>query len=349
VTAVGCSADSVHLTRAGGAVVYGTDDRVDYFQLSAPEDRALMAAASVALVTKDMLDATGGDLSKAPSWGETDSLCPGEPFAEQPAAAFCSGVLVDWDLVLTADHCTRLYALNDMKVVFDYYNSAPGQLAATPQSVHSIAEIVNEELDPEGTVPRLDYAWLRLSEPVRSPRQPVPIYTGAVPVQVGDPVVSVGTPGGVPMKWDAGGTVQDDRSQYGDYFIADADNSAGSSGGGAFDASLTLTGITARGGTDFTHTAGDCSTTVHQPDGQAAAEQFTYAPAALEGLCGSADGAKSSLCRADCGSRCSALPPPPVSPSGCSAAATGTPWESWSQLWLLALGLASLRRRATGR
>jgi Trypsin-like peptidase domain len=327
--------------------VYGSDDRVDYFQLSAAQDQALIAGAGVSLVTKEMLDTTGGDLSKAPSWAETDGLCPDEPFADQPAAAFCSGVLVDWDLVLTADHCTRVYALSDMKVVFDDFYVAPGQLAQRAQSVYSVAEIVSEALDPQGSVPRLDYAWLRLTEPVRPPRQPVPIYATAAAVQVGDPVISVGTPGGIPVKWDAGGTVQDNRSAYTDYFIADPDNSAGSSGGGAFDSTLTLTGVTARGGTDFTPTPDGCNRTVHQADGQAVQEQFTYASAALQGLCGSAGGAKSSLCRADCGNPCSALPPPPPSPTGCALGAADLTRGRWSEVGLLALAVAvAVRRRS---
>jgi hypothetical protein len=349
VAAAGCSAASSRLTSVSGEVVYGTDDRVDYFDLTDDAARTVLSRSMVALVSNETIEATNGDLSKAPSWGESDNLCPGEPFASQPAAAFCSGILVDWDLVLTADHCTRLYALSDVKVVFDYYEAAPGQLAVTPRSIYSIAEIVNEELDDEATVPRLDYAWLRLSEPVAPPRQPVSLYATAPPLQVGDPVISVGTPGGVPLKWDAGGTVEDTRSQYEDYFVTDSDNSAGSSGGGAFDASLALAGITARGGTDFMASAAGCNTTVDEPD-DGGQEQFTYAFRALAGLCGSTGGANSSLCRADCGIPCSALPSAPASSAGCAvegAASLRGRW--WNVLLISLITIVCALRRPVGK
>src|SRR6266850_2085585 len=96
-----------------------------------------------------------GALLIAPSWGDAKGLCPGERFSVQPAAAFCSGVLVDWDLVLTAGHCARVYALGDFVVAFDYFYQAPGELALV--DLREPVELVAEALDPAGTEPRLDY------------------------------------------------------------------------------------------------------------------------------------------------------------------------------------------------
>jgi hypothetical protein len=299
----------------------------------------------VALVSRATWQATGGNLTRAPSWGQTAGLCPGEPFAEQPAAAFCSGVLVDWDLILTADHCTLAFAPGDFGAVIGYYYAEPGRLAPRSTEFVPVAAIVDEELDPEGATPRLDYAWLRLARRLAPPAQPVALYTEPPPLQAGDTVISVGANGGVPIKWDAGGHVQDARVAWTDYFVADADNSAGSSGGGSFDTKLFLTGVTGRGGMDFIETADGCKTTVRQPDPSAATEQFTYAYRAVTALC-ARDPSASSICRANCGSPCQALPTPPDPPAeGCAVAgAARAPTAPCVPAWVALLIAVSIRR-----
>ena len=343
VASVGPGCVEAGSTVRQGEIVYGADDRVDYFELADERARALVAASVVALVPNEVIQSTGGVLARAPTWADGADLCAGEPFADQPAAAFCSGVLVDWDLVLTAGHCTRLLAIQDFKVVFGYYFAEPGRLAATANDIVPIAEIVAERLDPEGTEPRLDYAWLRLEQPVRAPRQPAFVHVAPPALELGDPVISVGAPGGVPLKWDAGGHVQDTRAQWSDYFTVDADNSGGSSGGGAFDQQLSVLGVVSRGGTDFFTTAAGCNSTFREADTAKAAEQFTYAFRAVSALCGS-PGRTRSICRPDCGSPCQALPAVEQSEGGCAVAGGGSGW-CWRSNWLpLLLGFLYLWR-----
>src|SRR5262249_38343194 len=141
--------------------------------VSDPRTRGIISGSMIALVSDDMIGATGGDLSRASSWGDLQELCPGEPFADQPAAAFCSGVLVDWDLVLTAGHCARAFAVDKFRAVFDYSHAEPGHLAGGKEAPGGFAAIVSEAPDPAGSEPRLDFAWLRLEKPMTPPRQPV--------------------------------------------------------------------------------------------------------------------------------------------------------------------------------
>jgi hypothetical protein len=122
----------------------------------------------------------------APSLCTLQGLCRGERFVDQPAAAFCTGVLVDWDLVLTAGHCVHLFALEDFVVLFDYDYSAPGVLTSKGET-RAPVEVVSEALDPQGVDPRLDYAWIRLDSPVSSPRKPVAVYRRAPPLTLGEP------------------------------------------------------------------------------------------------------------------------------------------------------------------
>jgi len=296
-----------------GPIIYGSDNRLDYYEVGPSAQRDIGAGAVVALVSNKLLKAAHGQLASAPAWGMVDHLCEDEPFWHQPSAAFCSGVLVDWDLVLTAGHCARAFAVEDFSVVFDFYYEAPGGLAFVPESVAPVAEIVAERNDEAGSSPRLDYAWLRLKRLVPPFRRPVRVHTMSTGLAVGDTVVSMSYGGGIPLKIDSGAVVQDTRADAMDYFTADADNFAGSSGGGAFDDGLALTGVISRGEEDFELTASGCRRATRAlnagRDTSRTFEQFTLASRAVEGLCDESATA-SSICRKDCGDPCEALPHP---------------------------------------
>jgi hypothetical protein len=312
----GCAASSDAVDSERRAVVYGDDDRVEYFDVSSASERDLMSGSVVAFVPHSSIKLSDGAIRfDAPSLGQAANLCPGEAFAEQPAAAFCSGVLIDWDLVLTAGHCVHLLALSDFRVVFGYYYDRPGHLATSLSDVATPIEIVADRLDPQDVSPRLDYALLRLEHAVAPPHRPVPVYIDPPRVASGDPVVSIGAGSGVPLKLDAGGEVQDVRSKTVDYFTATTDTSGGSSGGGAFDHQGALIGVLARGADDLTLTSNGCQATNRLPDSPAAQEQFTFVHSAVDELCGHDPGA-SSLCRSDCGDPCHALPP--TEDAGCT-------------------------------
>ncbi|HEY4989020.1 MAG TPA: trypsin-like peptidase domain-containing protein, partial [Opitutaceae bacterium] len=331
--------------RQSAPIVYGEDDRQEYFE-AAPVAQALLGSSMVALVAKDnIVSGAQGPIPSTPSLGTAANLCPGERFGQEPSVAFCSGVLVDWDLVLTAGHCARLFALNDYVVVFGFYYAAPGALAATNADVAQPTEILAEALDPQGADPRLDFAWIRLDHPAMAPRRPAPIYVRPPPVDTGEPLLSIASGAGIPMKVDADGHVRDSRASSGDYFVADTDTSGGASGGGAFDPQGALLGVLARGGTDYVETDAGCNTVNVVPDGGEAQEQYTYAHRAVEALCGDG-GAPSSICRADCGNPCQASPQPPAT-AGSGGCAVG-PWRGargWDKTWILLAVTLGLRRR----
>src|SRR5689334_11060014 len=116
------------IERSASPIVYGGDDRREFFETHDSNARARMSRSMVALVPKAWASKLGrGEAASIPSYGSVDELCDGERFANQPAAAFCSGVLVDWDLVLTAAHCIRRFALGDFKIVFGYYYTSLGK------------------------------------------------------------------------------------------------------------------------------------------------------------------------------------------------------------------------------
>lgn len=337
----GCADEQVPAVEQRLPIVYGLDGRTDYFETADPAARARMAESTVALIANGALDrAAGRIVPGAPSWGEVAGLCAGEPFAEQPAVAFCTGVLVDWDLVLTAGHCVRVFGLQDFSIAFGYYYPEPGQLALAADDIIAPAEIVSEALTDGGDGSRLDYAWLRLSRPAAPPRQPAPLHTQPPSLAAGDRIITIGAASGVPLKSDAGGVVRDAR-QRADYFVANTDTSGGWSGGGAFDQQLVLAGILSRGGPDLQETADGCQATQHAADA-AGGEEFTYLHRAVEDLCAD-DPSRSSICRPDCEQPCRALPPPPAVPDGGCAAGGTRPSPG------LAVILASLALRTTRR
>ena len=82
-------------------VIYGADDRLDYYQASSAEKA--LADSTVALF-KSYKVAADGKLTVS-HYGSSLNLCAEEPFREQVTGAFCSGTLVAEDLIMTAGHC----------------------------------------------------------------------------------------------------------------------------------------------------------------------------------------------------------------------------------------------------
>jgi hypothetical protein len=340
----GCGSGMPVTTTRQDSIIYGPDNRLQYFEVSDPVVRSRVADSTVALIANHALDGRGSRLrAPVPSWGEVANLCEGEPFAEEPAVAFCTGVLVDWDLVLTAGHCLRVATLEDFSVVFGYYYDAPDRLAMTVGDIVAPVEIVREAL-ASGDTPGLDYGWLRLARPVAPPLQPVPVHTRAPLLVPGAGVTSIGAGNGAPMKVD--GTARVQAAASSDYFVANTDTSGGWSGGGAFDDDGALIGVLARGGTDLVTTVAGCQSTVRVRDADAE-EEFTYAHRAIEELC-AADPQASTVCRADCPQPCLALPSP-LSGAGCTVGPPGDsgPISGGALFLFAATGLVwpGLRRR----
>ncbi len=285
----GCDAersvlDEGALDRAEREVVYGQDDRQDVFAHPDNALRELTRASIVALFQPGSLDQRNPDDVQivSPSLEESQSLCPGQRFAEQPAGSFCSGTLIDDDLVLTAGHCvTSQAACQNLRLVFNYFMEGDGQLARIGrEEVYTCQRLVVQRLDDAH-----DYAILQLDRPVEGGHAAAPVR-GPGPVASGDEVTCVGFPSGLPAKIDAGGSVTDPRAAELDFFRATTDTFGGNSGSGVFNADREVVGILVRGAEDYTFRNG-CFVVNELPEAGPTpfGEEISYAFNAVEALC----------------------------------------------------------------
>ena len=250
-------------------VVYGDDDRQDVYEVN---NGALlrMSQATCALVSPFNIDrlSNGSYRLSGRDLGTARDLCSSEPYRNQPTAAFCSGFLVDRDIVATAGHCVPADGCDGTAFVFDYkmLDSGTPKMVLEPENVYFCEAVVGHRMS--GGV---DYALVRLDRPVAG-RQPVEIRrTGRVPDRA--PLVMVGHPSGLPQKIAGGARVRDNSASS--HFVANTDSYGGNSGSPIFNANTQeVEGILVRGVTDYVR-QGDCYVSNHCEDDGCGGEDGT--------------------------------------------------------------------------
>jgi V8-like Glu-specific endopeptidase len=245
--------DAIH---QNGRVIYGTDDRRDWYAIGDESVRPL-ARASVALFgPRDItpVDNNAAEVRTLPL-GTVFHLCTKEKFREQVSGAFCSGTLVREDVVLTAGHCVHEISnnpneadVNLVSFVFGYWiekagTSGPTVIAA--DHVYHGKEVIAGEMFQER-----DWALVRLEKAVPSSiASPVRAWH-ATPVEAGEKVFVLGFPSGIPLKYAPGAEIRDISKP--EFFVANLDTFGGNSGSGVYDQTTKeLLGVLVRGDTDY--------------------------------------------------------------------------------------------------
>jgi V8-like Glu-specific endopeptidase len=285
-------------------VVYGVDDRQDVYAHPDATLRARAQQATVALMRPSSINTTNASnvTFNASNLGTAYNLCTTERFRSDPTAAFCSGTLIDDNLVLTAGHCIRTASdCTNTRFVFNYYRtSATALQTVTTADIFSCAAIVARA---EGTVngQNLDYAVVRLDRAATPRFVPAPVRTGDTALTSGARVAVIGSGSGIPYKIDAGGSVRDARATIRDYFIASTDTFGGNSGSGVYElGGYTVAGILVRGEADY-RANGSCQVVNVCTETGCRGEDITYVYPAIRGYCAVATSTR----------LCSGLPPPP--------------------------------------
>lgn len=237
------------------AMVFKTDHRVDYGQVSDSAMRSLGRSVFTFVLKKDLVQTPDGHyrFAKHQTLQKALGLCPGEHFGDQTSVPTrCSGSLVSPHMGVTAGHCVSPVAVADFCknyfIVFDYERPAGGRapLSLRKSSVYECDRIAGLVFNPSGRTD--DYAVLHFSRPVEN--RPLLKYRQAGKLADRAGVFMIGYPRGLPEKFSLDRKVSNNADPS--YFSADLDCFHGNSGSPVFNSkTLEVEGIFVRGGGNF--------------------------------------------------------------------------------------------------
>ncbi len=244
--------------------VYGLDNRQEPYQSSNSAIHRY-ASATAAMVPADILryiPELKSYIFPTSTLAEDINLCSDERFGDQTHIAICSGFLVGKDILVTAGHCIETADdCKNFKWVFDYTNES--QLL-NRDNVYGCEKVISR-LRKENNFVLRDYAIIKLDREVED-RTPLKFRTKGR-VRKGTPLILIGHPTGLPLKYDANATVARKWNKYevqnlktrfftffkrNSYFTARLDAFAGNSGSPVINANTgKVEGILVAGSNDY--------------------------------------------------------------------------------------------------
>ena len=245
---LGLSFSSMAIDSTISKVIYGTDNRQDLKDSPLTDFQRLALSTAVQIKQSYFTLLPNGNLQleATETLKKQINVCDDEPFATQLAVGNCSGFLVSSDLLVTAGHCMDSQSdCENFVWAFDYAEGKMKDSQLSKENVYNCKKILKQTVDQ---VTMNDYAVIQLDRPVTN-RAPLNFRLEGS-VKLGDSLVVIGHPSGLPTKIAGGATVQ--QVEHPAYFQADLDTYGGNSGSAVFNAQTgEVEGILVRGAKDY--------------------------------------------------------------------------------------------------
>jgi hypothetical protein len=240
-------------------VQYGQDSRTELLQHS--DSKLKDMAASVAIFVHSQQVTTSGDMVSLNGYtlnemgemgwlveGANAPMCSGELYTSQPAPGFCTGFLVEDNILVTAGHCLQKAPCSDTSIVFGFYmNSSNGLSTITTADLFKCAEVIAQET-PTQENDYIDYAIIKLD---RSTGRTGLEFTTDDYIEIQMNVAVLGHPSGLPMKIASDAfVISNDSSEP--FFVTNLDTFGSNSGSPVINtATYLVDGILVRGANDY--------------------------------------------------------------------------------------------------
>ncbi|MBN2502905.1 MAG: trypsin-like peptidase domain-containing protein [Anaerolineales bacterium] len=258
--------------------LYGEDNRLDIcvgdeFDANEPgqdcagsafiqDDTLLAMSSSVAMLVRPAALQTGSDgvvtlnaftLNERVERVYGAPLCSAQRFADQLAPGFCTGFLIDDQLLLTSAHCIpSAAACENTRFVFGYQMNMAGEAGTLTDNNVYACDSLEAIVQDQTTL--MDYALVRLDRPTGLPGLVLTEEAAAFDEEL----ASLGHPSGLPMKIATGAWVLEADAEK-PYFVASLDVFAGSSGSPVIDMqTYTVKGMLMGGEEDYVLTKEGC-------------------------------------------------------------------------------------------
>jgi V8-like Glu-specific endopeptidase len=276
--------------------LYTPENRKDLWQIH-DDVISQQAASSVALFRSSDFDGTpdGTQRLHARTYKDVMRLCPDEKFADELQGAFCSGLLVRNDTVLTAGHCvnelhndTHIPKLADIRFVFGFsvdstasrgrseFTQQQFYRAKLPGADHTYLTDKSALSGKASNITREDWALIKLEAPV-APQVARPVTNSSrVKITDGADVYALGYPSGIPLKYATAAKVSSNAKKF--YFLTNLNTFDGNSGSGVFSGQTNnLVGILASGEPQdfYWDSVGSCSRPYYCPKNGCTGEAVT--------------------------------------------------------------------------
>lgn len=225
-------------------IIYGADNRYEIKSFRAHKFSS-EAKAVAGMVAREMLWTINNETFHFDFISLERMGIQGGEFSRQPVLPTCSGFLVAEDILVTAGHCVT--SEDDCKKnvwVFDYTSENVGKRALNKDNIFSCDKIIKREQSSESLI---DYAVIKLD---RKTNRPTLNFRKDGNIEKDTPVVMIGHPMGLPMKFTADAIVWDQSDD--EVFQVNLDAFQGNSGSPVFnEKTKEVEGILVRGSKDF--------------------------------------------------------------------------------------------------